>query len=659
VGDTVAVAVSPARSRIREYWPLLAIVLVASAISIAVHLAIFPAFSWNRDEPVYLWQVHALRDGQIFTSGGGMPLFFQPWLSGISDGTYFSQYTLGWPLVLLTGDVVFGTAAAAIVFGTALAVVGTYFLARELTEDARLALVAAAVFTLSPLLVIQSGLYLGYLFSLGLGTLFGAAFLAGLRTARRSLLVVSGVLVGYLFMTRPYDAFLWAAAFGAYAVFMYWREWRRLARAAAWAGIGFLPLLVATVAYNRYVTGSFTQFPITAADPRDTFGFGVRSIGSRWSTTAFSGVIAVKGVGRNGVELPPFLLGSYLGVAVAAAGWWLRRREKSTYALLAIGLAFPIGYFFFWGIALSANFAHVSGPLYFIPLLPPLCILIAIALTTAWRQRRVLAIGLGIVLVVATIPFLVNKLDNNHAISEAQVPWRDAEAAFHGRSLVFVEDSGPYLVHLNPFSANTPDLDGRILYATDRGAQNLDLIAARPGRRVYFERTNLTTEETLDNFNLPIPTITVTEMHVERAPSFVMRVRVTNRTDSPVVVAYLKVGTRVEQRTLSTTASKGDVFETEWQLAPPEAAAAIGAVPLDSPTRTVVVGAGSGATPDAALAPRQVRDRFSYRIAGRSTEILTPGRTYTARLKHNGRFKLHRVTRLPSLSVDVSPATTT
>jgi len=203
VGDTVAVAVSPARSRVREYWPLVAIVLVASAISIVVHLAIFPAYSWNRDEPVYLWQVAALRDGQIFTSGGGMPLFFQPWLSGISDGMFFSQYTLGWPLVLLTGDVVFGTAAAAIVFGTALAVVGTYFLTRELTADSRLALVAAALLTLSPLLVIQSGLYLGYLFSLGLGMLFGAAFLAGLRTARRWLLVASGVLLGYLFMTRP------------------------------------------------------------------------------------------------------------------------------------------------------------------------------------------------------------------------------------------------------------------------------------------------------------------------------------------------------------------------------------------------------------------------------------------------------------------------
>ena len=33
----------------------------------------------------------------------------------------------------------------------------------------------------SPILVIQSGIYLSYLFSLGLGLVFGATFLGGLR----------------------------------------------------------------------------------------------------------------------------------------------------------------------------------------------------------------------------------------------------------------------------------------------------------------------------------------------------------------------------------------------------------------------------------------------------------------------------------------------
>ena len=656
MGHAAVAAASSARSRAREYWPLLAIALAASAIAIVVHTQIFPAYSWNRDEVVYLWQTHALRDGHIFTSGGGTPLFFQPWLSGIRDGSYFSQYTLGWPLMLLAGDVVFGTAAAALVVGTLLAVAGTYALARELTSDHHVALVAAAALVISPVLVIQSGIYLNYLFSVGLGMLFGASFLAGLRRSRRGLLVASGGLVGYLFMTRPFDALLWAAAFGAYVAFANWRHRRAMVRAVAWALVGFVPLLVATLAYNRYVTGSFTQFPITAADSRDTFGFGIRGIGNRWATTDFGFVMGVKGVVRNGVELPPFLLGSYLGVVAAAAGFWIRRRERSTYALLALGAVFPLGYLFFWGISLSAHFANVSGPIYFIPLIPLGCIFLAIALTAAWRARRVLAIVGGVVLVAATIPFMVDRLDNNHALSESQVPWREAKQEFRGRSLVFVEDSGPYLLHLNPYSENPPDLDGRVLYAADRYSRNLDLIASHPGRRVYFERTNFTIDETLNNYDLPVPTITVTEMQVQQAPSFTLRVHVTNPTNDPVVVVYLKIGPRVEQRTLSTTASKGDSFETEWQIAPPGAAAGIGAAALDSPSRTVTVGMGAGTSADTALALRQVRDRYSYRITGTTVELLTPGRLFNARMTRTGGFRLRRATTSPSLSVDVVPA---
>ena len=34
---------------------------------------------------------------------GGFPASFHPWLSGARDGVFFSQYTLGWPLVLFVG----------------------------------------------------------------------------------------------------------------------------------------------------------------------------------------------------------------------------------------------------------------------------------------------------------------------------------------------------------------------------------------------------------------------------------------------------------------------------------------------------------------------------------------------------------------------------
>ena len=211
-----------------------------------------------------------------------------------------------------------------------------------------------------------------------------------------------------------------------------------------------------------------------------------------------------------------------------------------------------------------------------------------------------------------TVPFLVDRVDTNHSISEAQVPWQEAVHRFHGRSLVFVEDSGPYLLHLNPFSANPPDLDGRILYATDRGDENLDLIADHPGRRVYFERTNLSTNDTLNNPDLPTPTVTVTPMHVERAASFTVHVTVRNTTDDPTVTAFLSVGDVAEEHTLSTTATRGDEFETEWTVAVPTAAAPeSGTIPLSAAHGTIVVGTrhatSASATPRRAPHTRAVR----------------------------------------------------
>ena len=55
-----------------------------------------------------------------------LPEFFQPWLTGVRHGQFFSQYTLGWPGLMLIADVLFGSPAAAIVWGTVLAVLGTY-----------------------------------------------------------------------------------------------------------------------------------------------------------------------------------------------------------------------------------------------------------------------------------------------------------------------------------------------------------------------------------------------------------------------------------------------------------------------------------------------------------------------------------------------------
>ena len=172
-----------------------------------------------------------------------MPAFFQPWLSGHGDGYFFSQYTLGWPIVLLVGDVVFGIAGRGDRVRHAARVLGTYVFARTVTGDRTVSLTAAALMLASPIVVIQSGVYLGYLFTLGLGLLFGAALITGLRTAQAAGCSSSpALLVGWIFMTRPFDAVLWAAAFGVYLLVVHWREWKRLAVGAAGPALGVAPV---------------------------------------------------------------------------------------------------------------------------------------------------------------------------------------------------------------------------------------------------------------------------------------------------------------------------------------------------------------------------------------------------------------------------------
>ncbi len=635
-----------------RYWALLALLGLTVAVALVVRAVVYPAMSWNRDEATYLWQVRALRAGQLLTTTGGAPHFFQPWLTGIRGGQFFSQYTLGWPGVMLVADLLFGSSAAAMVWGTMLAVLGTYVFTREVTRDRTLALVTAALMLASPMVITQSGVYLGYLFSLGVGLLFGAALLAGLRRSRPWLFVAAGALLGVLFITRPFDAVLWALAMGGYGIFTTWRQWPRQVRAAAWVCAGFVPFLVITLIHNRIVTGSFTQFPFTAKEPLDKFGFGYRRLMPGIPGIDYTVGQAVRGTWVNGFFLPQFLVGTYLGLALAAVGLWRRRRDRTTLLLLAMMVVFPLGYFMFWGNRLASGFAYLSGPVYFLPLFVPLCIGIATALLALWRRRRGLVIGLCCLGVVATVPFLYDKSAMNRRISEAQVPWEHSTDSLPGKPLVIVRDSGPYLLHFNPFSQNGPDLDGRVLYAVDRGAKSFDLLDRYPNRTPYLQRSsNPKFDDALHHSDAQPPKITLVPIKVLSGGAITLKVQVRNPTNAPAVVVMLEVGNRVDQKTLAPSGSGDGVYQTEWTLVP-------GGVAAPGDSRVPVAGEGSvlvtamrGADAVQAQSGVQEHVRYAYRVNGSTVQLLEPS-TKTV-VRPGPAVSVHPdVARLPTLSVD-------
>ena len=633
----------PAATRLRalviEHWPAVVLAVVAALVALWARHVLFPGLSWNRDEPVYLWHVDALRAGQLTPTDGGHPSLFHPWLSARGDGTLFTQYTLGWPLVLLLFAVASGSAGNALLVGAALAVLGTYAFALEITHDRSLATVAAALMVGSPLLAVQGGAYLSYLFTLGLGLVFGVLLLSGVREGRHGRLLVAGALLGWICLTRPYDAVLWGGTFGLYALVVHRARWRTLLRPALSCGVGALPFVVVTLLYNRHVTGSLGQFPITAADPLDTFGFGPKRLMPTFEIVDYDLAKAARGTAKNAFFLPWFLVGSYVGLAAAGVGLWRRRREQSTVLLVLIGAAFPLGYFVFWGNWLSSLAARIGGPIYFVPLFAPLCLLIASTVVDAWRARRRVGQALVVALVVGTLPFAISRFDVNRDISVRQEPWRTSVEGLEGPALVFVADSAPYLLFLNPFGSNGPDLDDRILYATDRNPEMLDLIAELPDRTAYVQQGSVPAPDTGPREDPLDLSVDLTPVEVVRGEGLTLFAQVPAvRGASRLVVVLEADGLRVEE------VLDGGGGPVRFSLA-------AGALPSRG---LLSVTLGAGDDDDDARAHPLARHEVPYRIVDGVVEALTP--TAASRyVRIEQEMQWRRTPRLPELPLRITP----
>lgn len=638
--ETSHPAAWPARvgAALRSRWALPLLTLAAAGVSVLVRHTIYADLSWNRDEPVYLWHVEVLRAGQLSTPDGGHPTLFQPWLSAARDGTLFSQYTLGWPLVLALGALL-GSPDLGLALGGALTVAGTWLATRELLADRAVATVAAGAMLLSPVLAVQSGVHLNYLFTLGLGLLFLTALWRGVRTRSGAALLGAGLLLGWVFLTRPYDAAVWGLV-GAVPVLVEHRaRLRSLLGPAAWAAVGLVPVVIAGLLYNRHLTGRATEFPITVADPLDQFGFGTRRLMPMFDRIQYGPRLAAESTGRNVFWFPFFLLGAHLGVAVAGVGAWTRRRQPATWVLLGLGMAFPLAYFAFFGTHISSLTARLSGPIYYIPAFVPLAALIAVALVDLGRRRPRRALALALVLVVVTVPVTASRLSVNRRLSEANAPWEASGDSIDGRALVITSPGG-YLLFVNPFSSNGADLDGRILYASDNGPEVLELVVEESDRTPYLQRADLSVADLIPSEHPRTPTVHLTPLEVLRGD-----VRLTGEVlpdpDAAATAWWLEVdGARLGSVTSVAGPSALDVAVADLRLPP-------GLHTLD-----VVVGRGVD-DGDAARSPR-LRRTFYLRVSDAGVELLAPG-TAARRVRRPGAAEARWEDALSLTGLSVAP----
>jgi hypothetical protein len=466
----------------------LAVLTTGSAIgAVVMAMAVFPYGSVNDDEAIYRLQAHTLASGHLFTAAPDPALAFRPWLAALVQHHYVLKYTPVEAAVLAASHLVTGSYVPGLAGTVVALVVATWLLALELLGNPLEALVATALVACSPLVVVQSGLLLGYLTTLVLLELFAWALVRGVRGASGWWFALSGLAVGVAGAIRAYDAVIFAAPFLLWAIAS---RGRLAVRPAAWWLLGALGPLVGFLVYNDMATGSPLKLPFNLQDSHDTIGFGLRRLNPTEDLHHFGPLQGLAGVGAHLGFLLIWVAGGpiLIGLAILA----VRRGELRgpALALAATAVTVPAGYLIFWGpwnAATNWGGIRLIGPFYVLPLVVVAGILGARGMTIVgrahprWRHRGIAAM---VVLTVAvTAPAVA---------ADARYSRQDGEVAALARTV-----PGPVLVVLpaKPGFIMFPHynlgqvgaLGGPVVYAAASGtASDFDLLQHFSDRIPYY-----------------------------------------------------------------------------------------------------------------------------------------------------------------------------
>ena len=610
---------------------LAALIGLGLCLSFVTSRSLFPLYSLNHDEPMYVLQSKMLRRAELTLPAKHADLV-RPWAAGVRDGRIVMKYAPPWPAAIALSDVLFSSRHAAPALAFAAAVLLVYLLSFNVFRSRRAAILAAGLLVLSPVVIVQSGTFLPYLFQLDLELTFAVLLLSGLRRGSARRLVLAGVPLGVAIFSRPADALLFAVPFIVLFAHTYRHEAHTLARRTALVAVGAVPAVSAALLYNLHTMGSPFRAPYNVTGRYDTFGFGRR--GTFPDNTFHYGFHEAVRALDNLWSLPGWTFGGVVLVALALIGLATERaRGPRAWAVAAVALTIPAGYFFFWS---PFTMAHVFpglaslGPYYHLPVIVPLVVFGGRALDRAllsqrWNARtRLATVGvLAVVMVAVTAAALPSKIsrdiettDDLRAASKA-IPVKQL-----GRAIVFLpERPNEGAASRTPFLQDALPLRGRVVFASDLGPRDFALLDQPPPRVPYRLDAELAPGGQLFS-----PQLRLRQITSYRGALIVVRAFVQSPTSGECVSAYAAApsGERSDV-ILDRDSSRGEEYETTWTFAESRTAGAsqTSVVPAVG-NGYLRVGVAVGPTCDASSA-ELYEIRFAFASERAELRVLGPG----------------------------------
>jgi hypothetical protein len=498
-------------ARRRPRWVVAALAVFTAVFIYTVGETVFPYYTSNHDEAVYLQQAAMLLEGKLRLYPSVADVF-RPWFFIVDGDSLYPKYTPVTAAVFAVG-MLLGSARLALAIVAAGAVALTYAVVAEVF-DRETGVVAALFLVLSPLFVVEASVFLPYVPAFCLNLLFAWAYLRADRTGDVRFAALAGGAIGISFWARPYTAVLFAAPFIIHALWTLRGLNRRpLVRQTTTALLGFGGVGLA-LAYNTVMTGDPLVFPYQVFAPQDGPGFGHRRIlGYERNYTV---ALALEANARNLLTYATrWAVGGPLGSLLALGGLGVvirrarRRPHPRVLVLAGIALTIALGNLYFWGTLnvlgdlsdTTDGLISFLGPYYHVGLLLPTVAFGAVGARALGRTLRSTLAGLdsrrlragGLAVVVAcmlvatgvTAGALGAPLTDNFRVTEQyETAYEPFEEQDFEEAVVFLPD--PYGEWLNhPFQPlrNDPGFDGDAVYALED--RPFAVVDAFPNRTYY------------------------------------------------------------------------------------------------------------------------------------------------------------------------------
>ena len=467
----------------------------AFCVSLSVGHLFFQNLSLNNDEAVYVLEAQMFGQGDVTLSDSAHGDAFRPWMSGrVGEDrlVLVQQPTL--PALMALSETLFGTMRLALAAIAAAAVVAVYALTNALLRDLRIAVVAAACFVLSPLVMVQSAMFVSYVLAVSLAAASLAVLTRGLDRQTegqpfRPWLIGAGLFEGALLCTRPLEGIILGGVIFAWTLLRS-ANVRIAIRSMMWVYVASTPLLITALVYNSFTTGDPFTFALWTIGGNDSFGFGPRAIAEHSQFVNVGVSEAWLALRVNLRAFPHWIVGGVVSVPVALWGasrlWTISR---SVFWLVVVQLCLtPFAYFFYYGNYLIIGGRNFYGPHYYLSLLLPTMVLLGVALVDLANRRRLLLPGVVTAMAIGMAIELPDKVTVNLAARDAiaaEVELVESTVQEPAVVLIPIGKDGPYILHPWGAFANPPSLDADVLYAVDLGPRSLELVERFPNRRFY------------------------------------------------------------------------------------------------------------------------------------------------------------------------------